>query len=261
MTGPDKGGIAAWIFTALAIWRAGGRPVRIRPKRPRERVPLNGLIIGGGADVAPELYGETVADLVRMTDEEVERGRTPWRSLILFPFVYLVRRLFTASTTEASDPARDDLERRLILDALARQMPVLGICRGAQLLNVCAGGTLAQDLSDFYVETPQIRTVLPKKKIILDESHLRRLLGRDETRVNSLHDQAVGELGDGLRAVARERSGVIQAIEHPERDFVVGVQWHPEYMPHHRSQQAIFAGLVDAARADHVDPAGVEHGP
>lgn len=199
--------------------------------------------------MAPELYGETVADLVRMTDEEVGHGRMPWWSLFFVPFIYVIRRLFTASTQEASDPARDELERRLILDALDRGVPILGICRGAQLLNVCAGGTLARDLSDFYVETPRIRTVLPRKTITLKESRLRSLLGREETRVNSLHDQAVQDLGNGLQAVAQEESGIIQAIEDPERPFVVGVQWHPEYMPHYKSQQAIFGGLVAAAKA------------
>jgi putative glutamine amidotransferase len=248
ITGPDKGGLSAWWFTALAVRRAGGKPIRIRPQKPRPIEILDGLIIGGGADVSPELYGQQpLPDLEQLQD----RALPGWRrlsGLVLFPLLYIIRRLLVTKTT-GLNAARDELEKRLIREAYEREMPMLGICRGMQLLNVATGGSLHQSIKSFYEETPAIRSVLPRKRIeILPDSLLARTIGSTNGRVNALHDQAIDRLGERLRISAREPTGVVQAIEHRDHAFFLGVQWHPEYLPQRREQGALFRALVMAAR-------------
>lgn len=249
VTGPDRGGLAAWWFTRWAVRRAGGRAVRIRPGRPRELQGLEGLIIGGGADVSPDLYGQ--ARRLAM-GELSDRGAAGWRRLLgilLFPLVFAIRRVLTTKHGGLSRD-RDALEGRLIRNALDAGLPVLGICRGMQLINVAAGGSLHQSLEGFYEEYPAIRSVLPRKQVLLAaESRLHRILGCDSCRVNALHRQAIDRLGTGMTVVAREENGVIQAIEGtgPGFSWLIGVQWHPEYLPQRREQRALFAALVDAA--------------
>lgn len=253
VTGPDRGGLAAWLFTRLAVARAGGRAVRITPGRDHPVDRLDGLIIGGGADVDPNLYGEDPAEF--MAEIKASEPRLSQRLLgyLFYPLLWLIRRLLLIRTT-GMDADRDGLEERLIRTALDRDLPLLGICRGMQLLNVVCGGTLHRNLKGFYTEHPQVRSVLPRKTVEIDPaSDLARCLGTDPCRVNALHDQAVDRLGRGLRSVAREASGVIQAIEYHDngdRDarFVVGVQWHPEFLPQKKRQQALFRALIEVAR-------------
>ena len=249
VTGPDRGGLAAWWFTRLAVARAGGRAVRITPSRPCEVGEIDGLIIGGGADVDPALYGEEEKSTLREFQEQ-DRDFGRWLlSVLLFPLIYLLRRILSTMTSRpGGDRDRDELETALLRSALQRGLPVLGICRGAQLLNVVCGGSLHQDLSDFYIETPQVHTVWPYKKISLQAgSRLARILGRTRCRVNSLHKQAVDDLASSLRVAARELNGVVQAIEHVDLDFAIGVQWHPEYLPQRLEQQHLFRELVRQA--------------
>ncbi|MCC5858312.1 MAG: gamma-glutamyl-gamma-aminobutyrate hydrolase family protein [Ectothiorhodospiraceae bacterium] len=249
VTGPDRGGLAAWVFCWLAIRRAGGQPVHVTPSRPRDIDTLDGLIIGGGADVDPALYGEPPAS----PQLRELRRRSPGLprfllTLALFPLIWLLRRGLATKQMIRGDPARDALETRLLLQALERDMPILGICRGAQLLSVVCGGSLHQDLSDYYEETPSLWTIWPQKTIHLDGgSRLARLLGKDSCQVNSLHRQAIREPGRGLQVVAWEDNRVIQAVEHAEHPCVFGVQWHPEYLPQRDEQQALFRALVGHA--------------
>jgi putative glutamine amidotransferase len=247
VTGPDKGGLAAWLFTARAVRRAGGRPVRIQPKRPRGIEGLEGLIIGGGADVSPTLYGQRPLPPL---EEFKDHGVLGWRRLIglvLFPILFVIRRLLVTKTS-GLNPARDELEKQLIAEALERKLPMLGICRGMQLINVVTGGSLHQDIKGFYEEHPAIRSVLPRKRINIEpDSCLARALDRTEARVNALHSQAIDHLGEGMQVSARETNGVIQAIEHCQRQFLIGVQWHPEYLPQRAEQRALFRQLVSAS--------------
>ncbi|RLK47042.1 putative glutamine amidotransferase [Alkalispirillum mobile] len=248
VTGPDRGGAAAWLMAALAVRLAGGRPWRVSPRRPEPPRPLDGLILGGGADVDPGLYGEE-----RVEPGEMRRGPTAWwrflLSWLLLPVIYVLRWLLSISPGPRGDYARDALEWRLLADALARDIPVLGICRGAQLLNVYMGGSLHQDLSSFYEESPQVHSIWPYKRVTVSRgSGLYRWLG-PEARINSLHRQAINELGDGLAAVAWERAGVVQAVEGQRGALLLGVQWHPEYLPQRREQRALFRALVRAAVA------------
>jgi putative glutamine amidotransferase len=251
VTGPDRGGAAAWLFTRIAVFIAGGRAVHITPSVPRSLDGIHGLILGGGADVDPKLYG---ADPTPILPDAKHPGESWFRfviGLVLFPLTWLLRKLAGKSGAKRpgrGDPARDALEMKLLDDAIRRGLPVVGICRGEQLLNVYFGGSLHQDLATFYVEDPATRTILPRKRVVLEPgSRLVELLGPDE-RVNGLHRQGVDRIGDGLVVAGRDRNGIVQAIEHATLPFVVGVQWHPEYLLQIASQRAIFRALVCTAR-------------
>ncbi len=255
VTGPDRGGTAAWLFSAFAVWRAGGRPRRFTPRKNRSLEGVHGVIIGGGSDVSPELYDreQGALELVKEVAEEEEKLADNNASLadrLMFPIILFLRLLFSSKHGNRLDPDRDRMENDIIAHALEQGLPLMGICRGSQLLNVHLGGTLHQDLGRFYEETPQVRDVFPRKKIFIEEdSQLAKVLRRRTTMVNALHDQAVDQAGTGIEPVARETTGVIQGIEYREKPFVLGVQWHPEYMPQVRSQVRLFRRLVEEARS------------
>jgi putative glutamine amidotransferase len=249
VTGPDRGGGAAWAFTRVAVWLAGGHAVRITPRRPRKSLDgLDGLIIGGGADVDPTLYGQELLHVTEKKKRDEPVGL--WIiGLILFPLTWLMRKLSAAAVTTGQNIARDELEMKLIDDAVHRRLPVLGICRGEQLLNVYFGGSLHQGLAGLYVEDPEVRTILPRKRIVVEpDSCLARVLGRRPVRVNALHRQAIDRLGRGMRVSARDRNGIVQAIEHNSLPLLVGVQWHPEYLLQMRQQRALFEAIVRQAK-------------
>ncbi|MBC8107379.1 MAG: gamma-glutamyl-gamma-aminobutyrate hydrolase family protein [Anaerolineae bacterium] len=293
VTGPDRGGDAAWLFTWFNHTLAGARAVRITPHRHATSdiaESLDGLIIGGGADVDPKLYGQELLHIVQAVQApRLDRPRSLRKQLIDFTFLPLTWLLRKAAaccvekkdaekrevtpfsrvsvkkrkvtpfsrkrghlpffTPFGADAARDELEMRLLDLAVQRRLPILGICRGEQLINVHFGGSLHQDLKSFYVEDPEVRTILPRKRIRVEpNTRLARVIGTQPRTVNALHQQAIATLGRGLIAAARDRNGIIQAIEHESLPFVIGVQWHPEYLPQHKRQRAIFEALVDHAR-------------
>lgn len=246
VTGPDRGGLVAWLMTALALRRNGAIPVRITPGRPCNETQLDAVVIGGGSDVDPFHYGE---------DRLWEKSHRPARqSTALDWLIGLVlsafRALFATYTSQDYDPDRDSLEKRLIQHALYFDLPILGICRGAQLMNVTLGGSLHQDLGHFYTEeTSNVRSILPRKIIrVSPETRLRDILGREDCQVNALHDQSIKELGQDVVISATEPNGIVQAIEKRGHPFFIGVQWHPEYIPQSSIQQRLFRNLVRCAR-------------
>ena len=203
----------AWCFDWFAVWRHGGRPLRLSPSRPLPE-HLDGLIIGGGDDIQAHLYGGEVQLDVRL------------------------------------DPARDELELSLLNRFIPQNTPVLGICRGAQLINVHLGGTLDPDIYTTHEGLKRRRTVLPRKTVdIVGGSQLYQLLGVTWCWVNSLHHQAVNQAGKGIKIVARDRDGLVQGIESEAHDFLIGVQWHPEWLIFNRPQQRLIRALVKAAKA------------
>ena len=153
--------------------------------------------------------------------------------------------------TEATFPLRDEFELALVAAAFARDLPVLGICRGMQILNVAAGGTLHQHLADAgFAEHRPLPGSLGEQTFhpvaVEAESLLATATGAGEETVNSHHHQGVDRLGDGGRAVARSLpDGLVEAIEWPHLRFALGVQWHPEAL----ELDSTVAGLVGAARA------------
>jgi len=211
ITTSDAKSQLAWWFDWFAVWRHGGRPLRLSPSRPKPE-HLDGLIIGGGDDIEASLYGGEVQLDVRL------------------------------------DLARDELELNLLERFIPQHTPVLGICRGAQLINVHLGGTLDPDIYTTHEGLKRRRTVLPRKTVdIVGASQLHRLLGVTWCRVNSLHHQAVNRAGEGIDIVARDRDGLVQGIESRDHDFLIGVQWHPEWLIFNRPQQRLIRALVAAA--------------
>ncbi|MEQ8666668.1 MAG: gamma-glutamyl-gamma-aminobutyrate hydrolase family protein [Rhodospirillales bacterium] len=206
--------LLTWLCHWFAIWRAGGQARRIMPG---DNVPaigeFDGLVIGGGDDIGADLYkGELTLDI-------------------------------------KTDPDRDRLEQRLLAEALDADLPVLGICRGSQMINIHLGGNLHRDIYEIYSEKRRLRTVLPRMDVHIEKgTKLNSILDRSSYRVNSLHHQAVDRLGDGLRIAARDDHGVVQATECTDRNFLIGVQWHPEFLILSSSQQSLFRALLDAAR-------------
>jgi putative glutamine amidotransferase len=185
---------------------------------PYDARKLNGLravVLGGGTHIEPSRYQQTG----------------------LRRYVY--------------DIERDEFEWRVLRHALENRLPTLGICRGAHLLNVFYGGTLYQDL---FISIPGLvlpRTVLARRRITIEpESLLARATGISVVKVNSLHQQGVARVGRGLRVSARDDDGIVQAIESSSAasPFLLGVQWHPEYLQDKRVHQRLFSALVRAAR-------------
>lgn len=214
VTTSRRSGWRIFPLIALNLGMAGARARRWRTGRRADLDRVDGLIIGGGDDISPDLYGGRIVTAARL------------------------------------DPARDALEQDLVLGAAARSLPVLGICRGAQMLNVALGGSLHQDAYGTYTASDRHWTVLPRKRItVLPGTHLAALTGTTPMRVNALHSQSVNRLGQGLRVGARDAGGMIQAVERVEAPFTVGVQWHPEHLFYAHRQHALFRALVLAAKA------------
>lgn len=218
ITGPRRGALGPRVLVALGVWLYGGRPRQLRPGDDMASREYQGAVVTGGHDVEPVLYA---------AEPEVEPNY---------------------------DPARDAYESAVIRKVLSKGLPLLGICRGAQLLNVCRGGTLFQDLRSRRQKTSNRWTILPLKtlRVLQDpkgrKGVLQDLFGFGQGRINSLHNQAIDRVGDGLVVTARDLDGIVQAVEDPARDFVVGVQWHPEFLLYMRRQRALFRALVDHAR-------------
>jgi putative glutamine amidotransferase len=198
-----------------AIERAGGRALVVPPTEDGVEETLDaldGLLLSGGSDLDPSLYG---------ADPHPE--------------------------TRHVRPERDRAELALLQAALARDLPVLAVCRGSQVLNVARGGNLVQHLPETvgheaHRETPG---VFSEHAVEVDpDSRLGGIVG-GSVDVKSHHHQGYGEVGKGLRVVARAGDGTIEAVEDPERRFAVGVLWHPEA----GEDAALFEALVAEARA------------
>lgn len=203
----------SWIFIRLSVWLAGGRAVRISTRHGFDVHRLDGIIISGGDDIHPSLYD----------DEPMPAADY--------------------------DPERDRLEQEYIRHAFEESVPILGICRGYQLINVTAGGTLHPDIRMLRDKTSNRGTILPRKTLRVESgTDLHQLVGSQRLRINSLHHQAIRDVAEGYRVSGCDLDGFIQAIEHIEGLPVLGVQWHPEYLFYQAAHRRLFRWLVARAK-------------
>lgn len=213
-----------------AVLAAGGVPIILPPQTGNDDEILSivdGLIFSGGGDIRPEVYG----------DHDYH------------PKTYGVH------------DQRDNLELPLIREAIARDMPVLCICRGIQILNVALGGTLYQDVADQF--NPEIKHSQSDLSIPASEpSHQVQLTpgslaatvyGSDTVPTNSFHHQSLKDVPAELVVVGRAPDGTVEAVERPGSHFVLGVQWHPEMMfKANDLHLKPFASLIEAAKRSEV---------
>ncbi|MBV8162556.1 MAG: gamma-glutamyl-gamma-aminobutyrate hydrolase family protein [Acidimicrobiia bacterium] len=202
-----------------SVERAGGIPV-VLPVVDPEDVPgmldaLHGVVMTGGGDVQPSLYGAT-----------------------------------PAPETHNVDPRRDAFDIALLREALDREIPVLAICRGMQVANVALGGTLVQHVpavTGLHHDQHKHGHEGVHRVKIESDSHLAEALGETELDVNSIHHQAVLEAAPGSRAVAWADDGTVEAFEIEGNRHLVAVQWHPELLEDWPEQQGLFRQLVHRA--------------
>ncbi len=209
-----------------AVARAGGLPVVI-PLGLGEHTlralftRLDGLLLSGGGDIDPGLFGAPPIDGLR-----------------------------------SLDPLRDSLEIQLARWAVEDEKPVFGICRGLQAINVAMGGSLIQDIPSQYAGAldhdgpgrPAAQLAHPIR--IESESTLARLLGAATLDVNSSHHQAVLDLAPGWRATALAPDGIVEAIEWDSHPFALGVQWHPERLPQRTDSVRLFEAFIHACTGE-----------
>lgn len=208
-----------------SVVRAGGLPWILPPTGDEDDAGLylhnaDGLLVTGGADVWPPHYGEDPRPEVTVCD-----------------------------------PARDRWEMALVKEARRRGLPVFGVCRGLQIINVALGGTLYQDLpaqvGGPVGHSPDLPMDELWHRIHLEPgaSLVRQVFGRDEAMVNSFHHQAVKDLAPGLRVTAKAGDGVVEAFEGTDGPWLAAVQFHPETLTARYPEfVGLFAGLVSAGR-------------
>lgn len=206
------------------VIRAGGLPV-LFPYAESDHLKalilhVDGLLLTGGGDIDPSFFGELPHSRL---------GRV--------------------------NKVRDEVEITFCKLAMAHNIPVLGICRGIQIMNTAAGGALYQDLpsqwgnTELFEHSQTIPDWQPSHRVNIEESSLLyEIAGKVTIPVNSLHHQAIKEAVYPFRTVAKADDGVIEAIESDKHTFCLGVQWHPERMPDDIFSQSIFAAFVRACR-------------
>ncbi|MCR4437865.1 MAG: gamma-glutamyl-gamma-aminobutyrate hydrolase family protein [bacterium] len=179
---------------------------------------IDGLLLTGGDDIDPEAYGERLLDLRWKTDRQ-----------------------------------RTVFEQALIAEARRAGMPIFGICRGCEAINVALGGSLYQDIPSMIPGALQHQAAgnphgARHRVRINADSRIAQILGCVEAEVNSFHHQAIRRVAEGVRVVATAPDGVAEAIEVPKDFFTIAVQWHPERMRDDERQRALFAAFLDAVR-------------
>jgi putative glutamine amidotransferase len=211
----------SWRQFAEAVSGAGGEPLPLVASQPYKllKQDLQGIVLGGGGDIHPMFF---------KAPEEL-----PPRGLCL---------------------CRDEFELDLCWEALNRNIPLLGVCRGLQVLVVAAGGSLHQHLPDAIPQHLAHEAPTPEGQALHEVrlqpgSKLMEIFGEASLTVNSTHHQAAKDLRGGLVSSAYSDDGVIEAVELPAADFILGVQWHPErILDSHPIQSRLFEKLVEAAR-------------
>lgn len=230
-------------------------------------VPIIGVttFIEGNSYRLPKYYGEAIVDcggvsvlLVKTLNEDRVKAQVEALDGIILAGGNDVDPMYFNEGPHQKlgsiEPGRDEYEMMLIKYALEMDKPILGICRGAQILNISQGGSMYQDIysqmDDVYQHGQQAPIQHMSHFIDIEkDSKLYEIMGNDNIKINSFHHQANSTPGEGLRVVAKSKDGVVEAIESTNHEFVIGVQWHPEgtYEVDTHSQK-LFQRFVDVAR-------------
>ncbi|KTD08279.1 gamma-glutamyl-gamma-aminobutyrate hydrolase family protein [Legionella jamestowniensis] len=200
----------------LAIWLAGGKSLCINTMQNQDNYNYDGLLLCGGVDITPELYGGN------------KKGN----------YTY--------------DFERDKLELKHLSYAERHNLPVLGICRGCQLINVYRRGTLYTDIEKVFEKTRYPSNLLGyiffrKRVQINPRSLLFKITQKTLLKVNSIHKQSIFNLGHELKVVAIEKNNIVQSIEDPTKKFFLGVQFHPEFLIYKKPFLRLFKEFVNSA--------------
>ncbi|WP_461205640.1 gamma-glutamyl-gamma-aminobutyrate hydrolase family protein [Clostridium sp. DL1XJH146] len=207
-----------------SIYAAGGIPLGIIPIDSDDYLDrmideIDGLLLTGGADVNPELYGQPFKKGLRTVDYK-----------------------------------RDILEMKLLKKAYKKDIPIFGICRGFQLINVFFGGTLIQDIDNYFdTSIEHLGLMAPRysfvhKVNLIKGSNIRDCFNQEIIQVNSFHHQIVDSLGKDLEVSGISEDGVVEAYFHPKKPHIFAVQWHPEMMANiHKKQLKVFEMFIDYA--------------
>jgi len=207
---PDSGNFFAYIFIRINLYIQKAKWVRLRPSSKNINFQkLDGLLLSGGSDIDPELYG----------------GDKDAHNTIL-------------------DKKRDKFELEMIDKAYKKKIPILGICRGAQLINIYFKGDLYPTILDLDEYIIHKNSIFPIKNVVIKRfSKLFNIVQKEEVLANSIHNQAIKKVGEDLNVSATDDK-IIEAIEKKEYPFLLGVQWHPEYLLYSKEHRAIFKSFV-----------------
>lgn len=213
-----------YLLIKLNLWLAGAKSCRLHPHKKVELNKFSAFVISGGEDINPHLYGQENTHSIHINNE------------------------------------RDCFEKIVIQHALQHNKPLLGICRGAQMINIQKGGTLHQNVSSTYegfIPTTSFwsKAFLRRAIHLFKNTKISKIFHPlKEVSVNSIHHQSINKLGQDLKVSAKDTLGVIQAIEHQtnQAPFILGVQWHPELLLFQKKHRKIFKTFVNATRKHHV---------
>ncbi len=201
----------------FVLWLCGAKTILLTPNKPQTDKQLDGLILSGGIDI-------------HLSGPKTHRKEN-------YPY----------------EPERDKLEYDMLQIAQAAKIPILGICRGAQLINLSRQGTLHFDVARAYEKAKYPSSLLAKiafrkRMYPIKDSLIYKIIGDNRVKINSIHSQSIDLLGNNLIITAQEKNKVVQVIEDPRFDFLLGVQFHPELLIYHKYFRKIFSTFVKAAK-------------
>jgi len=228
ISGPSRRSLAHRLIS-LGLRMHGAHTHYIRPGSHTDVSLLDGLVLSGGTHVHPGRYGQQ------------------------------------PQVTARYDLRRDETDYQLLTRAEQLDIPVLGICRGAQLINIFHGGSLCQNVTPLRVNTRHRPLLLPLQTVrLVNGSRISELMQSPTIGANRIHSQAIKKLGSNLQVTAVDNDLFVQAIENRGRQWLMGVQWHPEYLLYHAGHRRIFSQLVHAARTrklERLEQVPVTHMP
>ncbi|TGN41208.1 gamma-glutamyl-gamma-aminobutyrate hydrolase family protein [Marinobacter confluentis] len=211
ISGPARRTLAHRLLS-FALRLQGARTHTIRPGSKVDVTLLDGLVLSGGTHVHPSRYGQQPA------------------------------------VTANYDPRRDETDFHLLSQAENLGIPVLGVCRGAQLINIFRGGSLCQNVTPLRKQTRHRPLLLPLQTVrLVQGSRLIEVMKEPVIGANRIHSQSIKRLGRHLRVVAVDKDRFVQAIENTTGQWLMGIQWHPEYLLYHGGHRRIFRHFIQAA--------------